>query len=160
MRRVREKVRTQTGRGRAGTDIRATIARLNPILRGWGGYLRTGNAADKFIEIDRYVAWRLRRLMVSRHGRNLRARQAERWTRQWFEGRGLYRLSGTVRYPGSRNHVPKTVGEPCAGEPHARIERGTGKRVRPAATAPLTTNGRTGKSDVVRVAAGDAGPAR
>ena len=99
--RVREKVKVQTGAGRAGTDIRATIARLNPILRGWGAYFRTGNAADKFLEIDRYAAWRLRRLLVRRHGRHLRSVQADQWTRAWFEEHGLYRLSGTVRYPGT-----------------------------------------------------------
>ena len=31
------------------------IVELNPILRGWGNYFRTGNAAVKFIQIDRYV---------------------------------------------------------------------------------------------------------
>ena len=34
----------------------------------------------------------------------------------------------------------KIIGKPCAGKPHARIERGTGKRIRTADTAPLTTN--------------------
>jgi len=40
-----------------------------------------------------------------------------------------------------RNHVQKTVGKPCAGEPHARIERGMGKRAGSTGSAPLTTNG-------------------
>jgi len=40
------------------------IADLNPILRGWGNYFRTGNAADKFVQADWYVAWRLHLLMV------------------------------------------------------------------------------------------------
>ena len=44
-----------------GKDIREVIADLNPILRGWGNYFRTGNAANKFIQIDRYVVWRLTR---------------------------------------------------------------------------------------------------
>lgn len=101
MARVREKVRALTGRGRAGIDISATIARINPILRGWGGYFRTGNAADKFTQIDHWVVGRLRRLLRKRYGRNLRAGQLTGWTREWFEGHGLYRLRGTVRYPGS-----------------------------------------------------------
>ena len=100
MKRLREKVRDRTGRNRVGVrDIREVIADLNPLLRGWGNYFRTGNAADKFIQVDRYVAWRLKRLMIKKRGRNLRAGQADQWTRQWFEGHGLYRLSGTVRYP-------------------------------------------------------------
>ena len=101
MGRVREKVKAQTGRGRAGTDIRTTIGRLNPILSGWGNYFRTGNAADTFIQIDRYVVDRLRGLLGKRYGRHLRPGQWTEWTREWFEGHGLYRLSGTVRYPGT-----------------------------------------------------------
>ncbi len=39
----------------------------------------TGNAADTFVQIDRHVAWRLKRLLVKRKGRNLRAGEAEQW---------------------------------------------------------------------------------
>ena len=99
MKRLREKVRARTGRNRAGTDIREVIADLNPLLRGWGNYFRTGNAATKFIQADRYVVRRLRGLMVKKRGRNLRAGQAGAWTEDWFNGHGLYRLRGTVRYP-------------------------------------------------------------
>ena len=99
MARVRAKVRDRTGRNRVGIDIRDVIAALNPILRGWGNYFRTGNAADKFIQIDRYVTWRLKRLLLKKRGRNLRAGQAAQWTRQWFYGHDLHRLSGTIRYP-------------------------------------------------------------
>jgi RNA-directed DNA polymerase len=102
MKRIRAKIRALTDRRRrAGMkDIREVIADLNPVLRGWGNYFRTGNAADKFIQIDRHVAWRLRRLLIKRKGRHLRAGQAERWTRQWFVGLGLHQLMGTIRYPG------------------------------------------------------------
>ena len=99
MKRLWEKVRARTGRNRAGDDIRVVIADLNPLLRGWGNYFRTGNAADKFIQADRYVAWRLRRLLVKKRGRNLRAGQADQWTEEWLHGMGLYKLSGTIRYP-------------------------------------------------------------
>ena len=100
MKRLRGKIRDRTGRNRAGVpDIRLLIEELNPILRGWGNYFRTGNAAIKFRQVDAYVAWRLRRLMVKRRGRNLRAGQASQWTEEWFNGHGLYRLRGTVRYP-------------------------------------------------------------
>ena len=97
--RLREKVRDRTGRNRTGTDIRDVIAELNPILRGWGNYFRTGNAADKFRQVDSYVVWRLHRLMVKKRGRNLRAGQADQWTQEWFNGHGLHRLRGTIRYP-------------------------------------------------------------
>lgn len=99
MKRLREKIRDRTDRRRTGTDIRDVIAELNPILRGWGNYFRTGNAARKFTQVDDYVVWRLRRLMVKKRGRNLRAGQTRQWTEQWFNGHGLYRLRGTIRYP-------------------------------------------------------------
>jgi RNA-directed DNA polymerase len=100
MKRVRQRVHELTDRRWCGVkDIRDVIRKINPILRGWGNYFRTGNAADKFIQVDRYVVDRLRSLMVRRRGRNLHAGQARRWTREWFEGHGLYRLRGTIRYP-------------------------------------------------------------
>jgi RNA-directed DNA polymerase len=82
-------------------DVREVIAVLNPVLRGWGNYFRTGNAADKFRQIDRHVAWRLKRLMISRKGRNLHAGVAAVWTEDWFVGLGLHQLMGTIRYPGT-----------------------------------------------------------
>jgi RNA-directed DNA polymerase len=99
MRRLRQRIKALTGRGRAGMDIRDLIAEINPVLRGWGNYFRTGNAAIRFNRLDRYVVRRLRGLMRKRYGRNLRPGQWEAWTREWFEAHGLYRLRGTVRYP-------------------------------------------------------------
>jgi RNA-directed DNA polymerase len=100
MKRLRDKVKARTGRNRVGVrDIRTVIEELNPILRGWGNYFRTGNAAVKFRQADEYVVWRLRRLMIKKRGRNLRAGQARQWTEDWFNGHGLHRLRGTVRYP-------------------------------------------------------------
>jgi RNA-directed DNA polymerase len=94
MKRLREKVKARTGRNRAGTDIRLVIGELNPLLRGWGNYFRTGNAAEKFRQADKYVVFRLHRLMVKKRGRNLRAGQARSWTEDWSNGHGLYRLRG------------------------------------------------------------------
>ncbi|WP_373302558.1 group II intron maturase-specific domain-containing protein [Streptomyces gelaticus] len=99
MKRLRDKVRERTDRRRTGMDIRDVIADLNPILRGWGNYFRTGNAARKFRTIDGYVVWRLQRLMVKKRGRNLRAGQWAEWAEEWFRGHGLYRMRGTIRYP-------------------------------------------------------------
>lgn len=99
MKGVRQKIKAKTGRNRAGRDIREVIAELNPLLRGWGGYFRTGNAANKFVQIDHYVERRLWRLMRKRYGRNLRPGQGKLWTREWFEAHGLYRMRGTIRYP-------------------------------------------------------------
>jgi RNA-directed DNA polymerase len=99
MKRLREKVRDRTGRNRAGLSIEWIIADLNPILRGWGNYFRTGNAAAKFRQVDRYVVSRLRGLLIKKRGRNLGPGQIYRWTEDWFNELGLYRLRGTIRYP-------------------------------------------------------------
>jgi hypothetical protein len=69
------------------------------VLRGWGQYFRTGNAARKFNQVDSYVWQRLRALRVKRKGRALRAGEIERWTRDYFHALGLHRLRGTVAYP-------------------------------------------------------------
>ena len=82
------------------------IEALDLFLRGWGNYFRTGNAADKFTQLDRYVAWRLKRLLIKKRGRNLRVGQAERWTRTWFHDQGLHQLIGTIRYPRERRIAP------------------------------------------------------
>jgi RNA-directed DNA polymerase len=102
MKRIRARVKGLTDRRRrAGVkDIREVIADLNPVLRGWGSYFRTGNAAVKFVQIDRYVWSRLVRLLAKRKGRNLRPGEVKRWTRQWFAELGLLQLMGTIRYPG------------------------------------------------------------
>lgn len=99
MRRIRERVKTMTPRGACHRDLRDTIAQLNPVLRGWGAYFRTGNAAVKFGQVDDYVAWRLKRVLVKRRGRNLQAGQAAQWTPDFFHALGLHRLRGTIRYP-------------------------------------------------------------
>lgn len=98
MNRLRDKIRARTGRNRVGQDIREVIAALNPILRGWGNYFRTGNAATKFRQVDDYVVKRLWRLMIKKRGRNMPA-GAWVWTEEWFNGHGLHRLRGTIRYP-------------------------------------------------------------
>jgi group II intron reverse transcriptase/maturase len=99
MKRVRERVRGLTPRRRCHEDVRRVIADLNPVLRGWGEYFRTGNAARKFNQLDTYVWKRLTALLFERKGRHLRPGEVEHWTRDYFHGLGLHRLRGTVRYP-------------------------------------------------------------
>jgi RNA-directed DNA polymerase len=100
MKRVRQRVRELTPRSRCHADLRTVIADLNPVLRGWGNYYRTGNAARQFVRMDRFVERRLRTLRVARKGRHLRPAEAYRWTREYFEQFGLHRLRGSIRYPG------------------------------------------------------------
>jgi group II intron reverse transcriptase/maturase len=102
---IRAKVRELTDRRRrAGMkDIRDVIADLNPVLRGWGNYFRTGNASWKFQQVDRYTCQRLRSLLARRGGQRTDTRfLTERyWPPSRFANEhGLHRLLGTIRYPG------------------------------------------------------------
>jgi RNA-directed DNA polymerase len=97
--RARARIKALTARSQVGMELETVIHRLNLFLRGWGNYFRTGNAAQKFRQLDKYVEWRLHRLLVKKRGRNLRAGQADRWTRTWFHDQGLHQLMGTIRYP-------------------------------------------------------------
>ena len=87
-------------------DIREVIRRLNPVLRGWGGYFRTGNASGKFNQVDDYVHERLLRLLMHRGGQRRwkpggRPFNPREWKhRRLVEEHGLYQLLGTIRYPG------------------------------------------------------------
>jgi group II intron reverse transcriptase/maturase len=99
MKRIRQRVKELTPRSRCHADLREVIAKVNPVLRGWGGYFRTGNAAAKFNQLDGYVWQRMRDLRVKRAGRHLKPGQVERWNRDFFHDLGLVRLRGTVKYP-------------------------------------------------------------
>ena len=99
MQRIRQRVKDLTPRGRCHADVREVIADLNPVLRGWGQYFRTGNAASRFNQLDGYVWRRLRQLRVERKGRNLQPGEADAWSREYFWRLGLHRLRGTVRCP-------------------------------------------------------------
>ena len=101
MKSVRQRIRELTSlKWNWVKDVRVLIRMLNPILRGWSNYFRTGNAAEKFIQIDAYVWRRLKRFLVKRKGRHLKPGEAKAWNQDFFvEHHGLHRLRGTVRYP-------------------------------------------------------------
>jgi group II intron reverse transcriptase/maturase len=98
--RVRGRVRALTPRARCHEDLRTVIADVNRVLRGWGQYFRTGNAATKFIDVDSYVVARLCGLLRKRVGSRLAPGRAAAWRRPFFEALGLMRLRGTIQYPG------------------------------------------------------------
>jgi RNA-directed DNA polymerase len=99
MKRIRQRVKELTPRRRCHEDLRGIIAELNPVLRGWANYFRTGNAAKCFNRIDSYVWQRLRNLRLRRKGRHLKPGEAARWTRASFHDLGLLRLQPMVQYP-------------------------------------------------------------
>jgi group II intron reverse transcriptase/maturase len=103
MKKVRDRIRelTDCSRRAGMKDIREVIRDLNPVLRGWCNYFRTGNASDKFNQIDQYVYRRLVRLLEGRGGdRKTRCFRREEWPHTRFvKQHGLFKLLGTIRYP-------------------------------------------------------------
>jgi RNA-directed DNA polymerase len=90
-------VREITGKRASGEDVKQIIAKLNPVLRGWGNYFRSGTSSREFLKADRFVYSRLTRWLYRRGGQ--RKSRKVYWTSEQLWGMGLYRLRGTVRYP-------------------------------------------------------------
>jgi RNA-directed DNA polymerase len=57
VRRIRARLRTEL-RSLRGSNARAVLKRLNPIIRGWAAYYRTQVSAEIFGKLDHYL-WRL-----------------------------------------------------------------------------------------------------
>jgi len=110
MKKVRSRVRELTDRRRrAGLkDVDEVIADLNPVLKGWGNYFKTGNASKQFNSIDYYVWRRITRMLGKQrgfHGHRLAwrvAHQRAAWPLAKLRERGLHKLLGTIQYPGSK----------------------------------------------------------
>jgi len=107
MKRLRDRVRQITDKRASGADVKQIIAKLNPVLRGWGNYFRTGTSAREFLKMDSFVYMRLLRWMYRRGGQ--RKTRRVRWSNQQFWEMGLYRLRGTVRYPAQAASVRSSL---------------------------------------------------
>ncbi len=105
--RLRDRVREITERRASGEDVKQIIAKLNPVLRGWGNYFRTGTTSREFLKMDSFVYERLVRWLYRRGGQ--RATRRVLWTAEQFHGMGLYRLRGTVRYPAQAASVRSSL---------------------------------------------------
>ena len=59
--RLRDRVREIAGKRGSRQDVKQIIAKLNPVLRGWGNCFRTGTFRREFHKMDDYVFERLTR---------------------------------------------------------------------------------------------------
>ena len=110
-----------------------------------GGVLPLRNSPRKFNAVDHYVRQRLAKLASVKHGLS-GWNWTTRFTYAWSTNLGIYRLRERCA-TGARMPTVNGVGEPGAGEPHARFDRGLLGRRRPW---------RAGRT---RPETGDAGPA-
>lgn len=98
MKSIRSKIRERTHRRYAGMDLRVLVEfNLNPVLRGWGAYFRSGNSSRQFSAIDNYVRQRLARLASIKHGLS-GINWGNRFDLVWLRRLGIYELTGTIRY--------------------------------------------------------------
>ena len=88
----KDTIRAKTRRT-AGQSLRAIIADLNPVLRGWFAYFQH-SYRTVFPELDGWTRGRLRSLLRKRRGAKGIARGADhqRWTNAFFAEHGLFSL--------------------------------------------------------------------
>ena len=68
MQHARDRIREFTGPAPAAAAGRSAIVEeLNRFLRGWAGYFRYGNSAQRFSQIRDYAAMRLARFICRRN---------------------------------------------------------------------------------------------
>ena len=94
---LRGRVRELTSKRQSGKDVKQLIVELNPVLRGWGNYFRTGNADRVFNQMDSFVVMSLRRWQHRRGGQ--RPTKRPPFSSERLYGMGLHQLQGTVQYP-------------------------------------------------------------
>ena len=109
MKKIQERVHELTAVRRNGAkNVNEIIVKLNPVLRGWGNYFRSGNAEGKFNRVDSYVYRRVTDWMERRGGQRSRSYREE-WPSERLHETGLYRLKGTVSYPTQASPVRPSV---------------------------------------------------
>jgi hypothetical protein len=127
MKRIRDRIHELTDARKAGTrDVKEIIATLNPVLRGWGNYFRTGNPDRQFNAIDGYVRVRLNRWQYRRGGQRSTFRRVA-WPQARYYGLGLHRLRGTVTYPAQATPVRPSLSRVRETRTHG-LKGGAGNR--------------------------------
>ena len=133
MQKLRGRVRELTSKRHSGQDVTQIIAKLTPVLRGWGNYFRTGNAYREFNRMDAFVYRSLMRWHYRRGG--------QRKTRRKFLssdqlcGMGLFRLRSIVRYPAQATPRRSSVSRVPENGTHG-LKGGYGNGPTSVATAP------------------------
>ena len=73
-------------RKHVGTPTAALIHEMNPVIRGWSNYFRTGVATGIFSALDSFMYYRAQRYMKRRH-----PRKSAQWRRQKYWGQSIGR---------------------------------------------------------------------
>ena len=106
---IRQRVRELTEvRGNGAKNVNEVIGNLNPVLRGWGNYFRSGNAEREFEKLDRYVRRQVLDWKRRQDGQRSGFKR-EQWPYQRLSEIGLHCLQGTVSYPAQATPVRPSV---------------------------------------------------
>jgi group II intron reverse transcriptase/maturase len=99
MERLRDKIRAIVNKSRSGIrHLSELVIKLNPILRGWANYYRSGNAHKQFAQMQRYVWGRIALFECKRHKRWAPYRD-RKYDYNWYQSLGIEKLVGTAGYP-------------------------------------------------------------
>jgi RNA-directed DNA polymerase len=98
MQHARDRIRELTDRRRMLLGVQYIVEEVNRFLRGWGGYFRYGNSAQRFSQIRDYAVMRIAGFIAKKHRRS---RAFGRWVIAYASDNqlGLIRLDGTVVAP-------------------------------------------------------------
>ncbi|MGO9226000.1 group II intron maturase-specific domain-containing protein [Mycobacterium sp.] len=98
MQHARDRIRELTDRRRMLLGVEYIVGEVNRFLRGWGGYFRYGNSAQRFNQIRDYAVMRIAGFIAKKHRRS---RAFGRWVIAYASDNqlGLIRLDGTVVAP-------------------------------------------------------------
>ncbi|MGA3073134.1 MAG: group II intron maturase-specific domain-containing protein [Bryobacteraceae bacterium] len=133
MQKLQERVRELTSKRHSGQDVKQIIAKLTPVLRGWGNYFRTGNAYREFNRMDAYVYRSLMRWHYRRGGQRQTKRQF--LSSAQLCGMGLFKLRSIVRYPAQAPPRRSSVSRVPENGTHG-LKGGYGNGPTTVATAP------------------------
>ena len=98
MQHARDRIRELTDRRRMLLGVQYIVGEINRFLRGWAGYFRYGNSAQRFNQIRDYAVMRIAGFIAKKHRRS---RAFGRWVLAYASDNqlGLIRLDGTVVAP-------------------------------------------------------------
>ena len=100
LQKLQDKLRPLTRRSN-GRSLGETIAKVNPILRGWHGYFRESHP-NGLSGADGWLRRRLRAMLRKREkrpGYGLSKEDSRRWPNRWFAAQGLFSLEhGSCAY--------------------------------------------------------------
>jgi RNA-directed DNA polymerase len=95
MKAVKQKIREAVRRGQHRSLPDLIRERINPVLRGWGNYFKTGNSRRHFMRIANYTTWTLCIMLRKKYQK--RSKGWRDHPPSWFYNyHGLFKLYGLL----------------------------------------------------------------